>query len=253
MKPLFLTLISGLLIPIAARGGTTDIAVNEIQPQPETWSFRTAVYLWTLGLDGDMVVKGRSVPVDVGFKDILEDLDFSIMGAMEVGYGRWSLLADVNYTELSTSATLRDGSIDVGLDQFLGNFSLSYMAVQSESTLLSLCAGVRVNSMDTDVEIDSVLGDFRADEGVAWVDPVIGLRYQRNLSDRFFLRFVGDVGGFGVSSDFTWQAFGGLGWRVNEKGSMLVGFRGIGTDYTDGDFTYDVTSAGPVIGFEYRF
>lgn len=45
----------------------------------------------------------------------------------------------------------------------------------------------------------------------------------------------------------------GFGYRVMDNGAILLGYRGIGTDYTDGGFTYDVVAHGPVIGFEYHF
>jgi hypothetical protein len=38
-----------------------------------------------------------------------------------------------------------------------------------------------------------------------------------------------------------------------DNGAILLGYRGIGTDYTDGGFTYDVVTHGPILGFEYRF
>ena len=42
-----------------------------------------------------------------------------------------------------------------------------------------------------------------------WVDPFVGLRVRHQLSPGSELQFLGDVGGFGVGSDFTWQLFGG--------------------------------------------
>ena len=102
-----------------------------------------------------------------------------------------------------------------------------------------------------DLELDTVLGTFGDDK--TWIDPVIGLRYQRSLSESFFFRAVSDIGGFGVSSDLTWQAFGGLGWRFSDSGNALIGYRALGTDYEDGAFEYDVTAHGPVLGVEFTF
>ena len=71
--------------------------------------------------------------------------------------------------------------------------------------------------------------------------------------NQFFSRGVGDIGGFGITSDLTWQAMAILGYHINESGSVILGYRGIGTDYTDGDFGYDVINHGVVLGFEYKF
>jgi hypothetical protein len=85
------------------------------------------------------------------------------------------------------------------------------------------------------------------------VDPIIGVRVNRNLSDKLFLRGVADIGGFGIESDFTWQAYLALGYRLSDKSALSIGYRGLGTDFTDGGFTYDVISHGLLIGFEHIF
>ncbi len=50
------------------------------------------------------------------------------------------------------------------------------------------------------------------------------------LNDRLSLTGYGDIGGFGVGSDFTWQAIAALDWRVSEKSSASVGYRWIQID-----------------------
>jgi hypothetical protein len=64
---------------------------------------------------------------------------------------------------------------------------------------------------------------------------------------------LADIGGFNVSSDLTWQAMLLLGYRVNEKGSVGLGYRALGTDYTSGATTYDVVSHGLLLGYQYTF
>ncbi|HEX5790843.1 MAG TPA: hypothetical protein VFY13_06795, partial [Luteolibacter sp.] len=73
------------------------------------------------------------------------------------------------------------------------------------------------------------------------------------LPNSFFVRMVGDIGGFGVSSDSTWQALAGLGYHLDDSSSVWLGYRGIGTDYQDGGFGYDVISHGLLLGYECRF
>ena len=61
------------------------------------------------------------------------------------------------------------------------------------------------------------------------------------------------IGGFGVSSDLTWQAMASLGDQINDSAAAALGYRGIGTDCEDGSFGYDVISHGLLLGFECRF
>jgi|688.fasta_scaffold24886_4 hypothetical protein len=44
-----------------------------------------------------------------------------------------------------------------------------------------------------------------------------------------------------------------LGYRLSEKSALSIGYRGLGTDFTDGGFTYDVVSHGLLLGYEYSF
>jgi opacity protein-like surface antigen len=100
--------------------------------------------------------------------------------------------------------------------------------------------GVVVNDAKAQAaELDRIASRQRTDPLLAFADD----------ADAGF----GDIGGFDVSSELTWQAMAGFGYRVMDNGAILLGYRGIGTDYTDGGFTYDVVAHGPVIGFEYHF
>ncbi len=242
------------LASLPAFAGSTAPAIDQTAittTEAPEWSLRFDIYGWAQALDGDIDIRRLSVPVDVGFDDILENLDIAVMGAVAVNYGRWSFLADFNYAEIEADATLLRGRIPVEFtqQQFLGNFTVGYGVVQSGTTTFEVYGGVRVNAID--VELD--FGKFDRSTDKSWVDPIIGARFQTDLSDKWFVRAVGDIGGFGVASDFTWQAMAGVGYRVTGNGALLLGYRGIGTDYTDGGFTYDIVAHGPVIGFECKF
>jgi hypothetical protein len=49
---------------------------------------------------------------------------------------------------------------------------------------------------------------------VTWIDPVVGMRAKQRLSQKQFVSAMLDVGGFGVSSDSTWQMYGGAGYQM---------------------------------------
>jgi hypothetical protein len=63
---------------------------------PSPWSCRVAIYGWAEGLDGDMGVLGRVAPVSIDFSEILDHLDMAAMGAVEIGYNRWSFLCEAD-------------------------------------------------------------------------------------------------------------------------------------------------------------
>jgi len=90
-------------------------------------------------------------------------------------------------------------------------------------------------------------------ESKAWVDPFVGFRARCQLWDHGYVVARGDIGGFGVSSDLTWNAFGALGMDLNERTSVEIGSRYLSVDYQSGGFHYDVATRGPYIGVNIGF
>lgn len=246
-----------LLAAIPALAGTTVPSLDEPQLTTTTdsgWRISTSMYIWTTRLDGDMTVKGTTAPVDVKFTDIFDNLDFSFMGLVEVGKGRWSFMTDLFYAKLSPSNTTPVARFDTEMEQFIGNFAVFYRLVETETTRLDCYGGVRYNWIESDLNVQPTIGPAlatSADE--SWADPILGVRFHHDLTDRFFVRAVADVGGFDVSSKLTWQAMAAIGYRISENASAAIGYRALGIDYTDGGFNYDVTSHGLLLGLEYRF
>ena len=77
-----------------------------------------------------------------------------------------------------------------------------------------------------------------------------------DLSDHWTIAGEADVGGFGVGSDFAWNAQAFLGYRTTLFGhptTFAVGYRALHQDYDHNDFEWDVTMYGPVLGAVLRF
>jgi hypothetical protein len=86
----------------------------------------------------------------------------------------------------------------------------------------------------------------------SWVDPFVGLRGRLNLTDKLYLAARGDIGGFGVASDLTWNAFAALGYQWTRKVSTELGYRHLAIDYSDGGFIYDAEMSGAYLGLTIR-
>ena len=73
---------------------------------PDGWSFILEPYLWAMGMSGDVAIKGLpAVHVSHNTKTILQHLDWGLMGKAEVRKGRWGVLGDGFFAQLSASAT----------------------------------------------------------------------------------------------------------------------------------------------------
>lgn len=86
-----------------------------------------------------------------------------------------------------------------------------------------------------------------------WVDPIIGFRARYNLTENIYLAAKGDVGGFGVGSDLSWQAFGALGYQLTNHWSSELGYKYLSVDYAKGGFVFDAAMAGLFVGLKYSF
>ena len=248
-----------LLSAIPATAGTTAPSLDEAQLAVTTdsgWRVSTSLYGWFTRLDGEMTLRGTTVPVDVPFDKIFNDLKFTFMGLVEVGKGKWSFMSDIFYARLEPSVSHRFLTFDSQIEQFIGNFAVFYNIVENPTTRLDAYAGARVNWMETDVGItrNATGATIFSDSGDdTWVDPIIGVRLHRDLNEKFFLRALADIGGFGIESDITWQAMASIGYRLSDNASLGLGYRGLGTDYSNDNATYDVISHGLLLGLEYKF
>ena len=90
-------------------------------------------------------------------------------------------------------------------------------------------------------------------KSTSFADPIVGLRVGVNVTDTLSLSVLGDVGGFGVSSDVTWQAFGGLAYRFAQHWSFRAGYRALDVDIEKPDIKLDAVMHGPVFGLGIRF
>jgi len=69
--------------------------------------------------------------------------------------------------------------------------------------------------------------------------------------------FRGEIGGFGIGSDFAWQIQAYAGYRFSKLFHITAGYRVISLDYKTGEgenrFLYDINTFGPVIRFGFNF
>jgi hypothetical protein len=93
-----------------------------------------------------------------------------------------------------------------------------------------------------------------------WVDPVVGARIRHQIAQGKELTLIGDVGGFGAGSQFSWQAVATYGFDVNCFGTPLhtvIGYRALAVDFSeDGRFgknAIDVVQHGPVMGVTFNW
>lgn len=118
--------------------------------------------------------------------------------------------------------------------------------------------GGRLVSLYTGLELETIGDGSRGGEASkTWFDPIIILRSQGAIKDKWLLQFRGDVGGFGVGSDFSWQVQAYAGYKFCKLFQASIGYRYIGINYDKGEgverFMYDVDTYGMVVRLGFNF
>jgi len=91
-----------------------------------------------------------------------------------------------------------------------------------------------------------------------WVDNVVGLCWMPQISENWHVILKGDIGGFGVASDFTWNLQGGFAWDATDYLTLVFQYRALSVDYNSGDvgtterFAYNTITHGPLFGLAFR-
>jgi hypothetical protein len=219
------------------------------------WKHEVAPYLWGSAMDGATAVGPLEADVDVSFGDILENLEMGFMGAYRATRDRWSITVDGIYMGLGAAGRGPAGFVkaDVDLDQTALEVDVGYEVMER----LVVLGGLRYNDLSADVELTGPLGTSKDGTSENWVDPVIGATYTIPFADDWSFTLRGDIGGFGVGSDFAWQGLGTLRWQTSERVGVVAAYRYIHMDYDNGKdadyFKYDMSISGPALGVVFTF
>jgi hypothetical protein len=246
---------------------------REITPKPQgdKWQMEITPYFWAASLTGDVTVKGLDTHMNESFSDLARYIDAGGMLHVEALKGNWGFFMDGMYLKLSDSGSgfsQRAGFVsgDVTIEQWVVELGGLYRIGQwsfgdGKETKLSLDAlgGGRYwwvkGTLDFTAPSLAVLADNSGSK--EWVDPFVGLRMQAKLTRNLSFHLRGDVGGFGVGSDFSWNAYGLFGYSFTPSINAYLGYRALAVNYESGSglskFKYDVTMYGPVMGVGFKF
>ena len=76
-----------------------------------------------------------------------------------------------------------------------------------------------------------------------------------NLTDRLYAIAKADIGGFGVSSDLVWNAYGALGCHLTKSGKTTaeLGYRYMAIYDISGGCVFDVAMSGLMLNLSVKF
>lgn len=241
-------------------------AQSEFQDQ-QRWRVIFSPYVWGASLTGNAGLMGRSTSVDVPFKDILNNLDMSFMGNIEITNGTYGAYFDGQYTKTSQKEDVLDRQLGLDITSTALTGGVFYRIYQHDLDGLTYYGRQRVFAIEptagirwTQIKAKLNVDPFTESRQANWTDPFIGTRVLYDIGERWNISAEADIGGFGAGTKLSANGQIYLGYRTrvfNLPTIWRVGYRALYQDYRDDDsrekFKYDVTQHGPVVGWSVQF
>ncbi len=253
---------------IAATFLVTSLSVTTSPAEANDWEWSLIPYVWASDMGIDLFVNDDPVVgADIGFDDILDNVDFAAQLHFEGRRNKGGFFVDLTYLDLGSSQTTGarpplPGGTGIHSDLRTTLFEAAGFYRPSGGTHgLDILLGGRVIDMDLTVDFTlppPLTGTRQINPSDTFTDGFVGLRYTTPFAERWMLIARGDVGA--GDSELAWNASLSLGYLVGKKRQnfVMVGYR-----YLDLEFKStasggqavetDLTMSGPGVGFGFRY
>ncbi|WP_248298155.1 hypothetical protein [Tabrizicola sp. YIM 78059] len=221
----------------------------------EDWSGQVTLYGWGAGVTGDFTpfTDGPTLSFDKSLSEVLQDLDGAFFVTGLARRGDLVLFADFTY-----SASSREGLLPPVGAPASGEVTIRSLTLAAGQrfdvgggTTVDAMGGLRAWRLDGQVSVPLV--GIRIAPTADFVDPILALRVNTPLADRWSLLGYLDLGGFGVGSDLTYQVAVTANYQMNDSLYLSVGWRHLYIDYSDGGTVFKGSMTGPLLGATWRF
>jgi hypothetical protein len=252
-----------LFLLVALFGFKTLLSQDSLVQAPitKTWHYRVEPYMMFPNMNGSTGVAALPlVDVNASASDIFSKLKMGAMLFLEASNGNWSVNSDLLFMNLEQHATpstiLNSGKVNAK------QLGWELAGLKRVTPWLEFGIGALLNSLEMDLNIsrNQVGGGTLSQSGnqsKTWLDPMLIARLNTPANKKFIGQFRGEVGGFGIGSDFSWQVQAIAGYRFSKLFDLTAGYRAIGLDYNAGDgaktFVYDMVTFGPMLRFGFSF
>lgn len=225
------------------------------------WDYTATLYGWFPGVSTTVETPFGEVESEADFDEIWETLDIAFFAALEARTGRLSLVGDLQFFDVGAEAeppnTTLFSAAEVDAQMVLFSAYATYALVDKANLRFDVGAGLRYidASVDTHLFGQGATPDASFSRDGGWTDVLIAARVNHQFNRRWYGVAYADVGGFGIgdSSDLTWQAFAGGGYRFNESWSAVGGYRHLSIERPLNNFDVTADVSGPFFGFQASF
>ncbi|MDH3948517.1 MAG: hypothetical protein OEU74_06110 [Gammaproteobacteria bacterium] len=253
------------------------LPVGTLASEQESWEFGASIYGWFPDISGHTSFSppGGGGDFEIGIDQILDNLEFTLMGTFDARKGRGGLLVDMIYMGVGNSKSgVREGTIggtpipvgasaavDLDLDSWIWTVAGYYRTVDQPEVKFDLLAGLRYTDVEQKVNWN-ITGNVAsipvldrtgtAEAGLENWDVIVGARgnYSFGANNTWFVPYYLDVGT--GDSDQTWQAIAGLGYKFH-WGEAVAAWRYLSYDLPSDSAIADMNFNGPAIGVTFRW
>ena len=206
------------LSPLAACASL--VAVLAAAPAvAEPWTYDLSMNLWFTDTAVTTDTPRGQVDAELSFSDAIQDLDFAFMGTAEARNGRWGVIGDLLYFNLTADGPTPNGllfsEVAAGTQITVLSGVVAYRVHEDEKVAVDVGAGFRAFWTDIDTTFVGAAAPTETfGQSKDWVDPIIAARVRVAFNEKWFGTAMVDAGGTGDSD--TWQALATVGYRLNE-------------------------------------
>jgi len=231
------------------------------------WDHNLAVYLWGADIAGKT---STGQDFDVDFSELLDNLEMAGMAAYQGQSGKWSVITDMIYLDVSADERVDllppvgggniQGGVDANLDMqsWVIQAGVGYqLADDGEGTVIDFVFGARYLDLSSDltlnfdVSIPEQPPTVNSDLGDSVIDAVVGFKGRIRTGARWFMPWGANVGT--GESDLTWQAHVGVGYQATDTFNVIASYRYLRWEFDDDSRLADLDISGPMLGAVWRF
>jgi hypothetical protein len=229
---------------------------NAQEKTEKKWKTLAELYLMFPNMKGDVGIRNLpAVSVDADESAILGNLKIGAMLYVEANNGDWAIGNDIIYMKLEQG--LEASRVIDGGKATMTEFAWELSGLKRITPVFELGLGTRLMSVGADLEVQGSQEFRSASIDKTWIDPIFIARTQGKINNKWLWQLRGDIGGFGIGSQFTWQAQAYAGYQFSKVFQTTLGYRYIGVDYDKGDgaerFRYDIDTYGWVLRLGFNF
>ena len=225
-------------------------------------------YAWFTGIEGTMTIEGQLQGIDASLADVWDNSNAGGSLRCETWKGGDGFYLDLFYVNLTgeygddENRYIPASSIffvDLAYNHQLGSTPVFFHQESRDNTeiryfALGVLAGLRYFNLKNSLEQPD---DEKLEQTGQFIDPIVGGYFHYRMARDFTVAASGDIGGFGIGSNFTWNAWVRFDVRLADWLWLNAMGRAFDIDYEDGSgddkLGLNARIAGPAFGAIFRF